>query len=104
MEFTTWERILLLDLLPENVHPSLYKVFHELMMELSFTDKEMENLQMWVDEEGTAYWKQEAERNIEVNIGNALKSFIHSKLKEYFDKELLNDEHLSLYNKFKEEG
>lgn len=97
-ELNVSDRIVLLNVLPQNIDMMLYGVYHNFLKDVSFSEDEYEEFEISVDEENQWHCKNGGEKDIYIN-GNIL-GVIKDILKSCKEKELLQEEHMSLYNKF----
>jgi len=109
MELSVFDRLILLDILPETIDTTLYGIFHDLIVNLSFSEEEMERLQICKSKEtGQARWKTECEHNKDIHINDAIFNLINGRLgdlvkinEELKDEEkIFREEHQSFLDKF----
>jgi len=100
MEFKTFDRLILLNLLPKEGNFTDLKILRKLKEELSFSEKEHEALQFEFGENGSVRWNLEGDVPKEVEMGSRAKTIIEEILKKLDSEKKLKEEHLSLYEKF----
>ncbi len=101
MELKTFDRILLLNILPREGDITSLRIIRKLREDLSFSEEEHKVLEFKQDGE-RIQWKTEADRPKTVDIGDKAKEIIRNRLKELSDQKKLTEEHLPLYEKFVE--
>ncbi|MFA7287303.1 MAG: hypothetical protein WC055_00340 [Melioribacteraceae bacterium] len=99
-KLSVFDRIILLNILPniEEVDRTMFGLYHDFLKELSFTQEEHDKFQITHDENGQVKWTNNEEK--EFIICNKVQNIIVGRLKACKEKELLQEEHLELYNKF----
>lgn len=104
MKLSVYERLVLLNTLPNEGNFITLKIVRELREGLSFNEKEIKELNLTVNpEKGTATWDKEKEPNKEIDIGREAKKIIVEALEKLDKDEKMTQEHFSLYEKFVEE-
>ncbi len=98
VQLGVFDRILLLNILPEQVDMSMFGIYHDFLKELSFSEEEHNKFQIIHSEDGEVKWKNDKPR--EFNIGNKMLSVIKGRLEACQEKELLSEGHMDLFNKF----
>jgi len=104
MEFKTFDRLILLNILPKEGNYTDIKIVRKLREELSFDEAEQAALQLTLGEGGAVKWKPEADLPKEIEIGPRAKVIIEDLLKKLDKEGKIKEEHLSLYEKFVEEN
>jgi len=101
MKLNVVERLMLLNILPPEGSITIMKLLRVLKEELSFSEKEHKLLE-FKQEEGQVFWKQDADIEKEVKIGEIMTETIKKELKKLNDEEKLTEGHIDLYDKFME--
>jgi len=105
MQLNVFERLVLLNTLPREGDYTTLKLLRKLKEELSFSEKEHEELQFANDGgNGRIKWRTEADRSKEIEIGSKMKEVITDSLQELDKSCKLTEEHLGIYEKFVDEG
>jgi len=99
MKFTVVERIITLNLLPQEGSFSNLKLLREAKESLSFTDKENKALN-FIQKEGSVKWNDNAVGSKEIKIGEVATQLIVKALKDLDGKEKLTVELMPVYEKF----
>jgi|SRR3972149_5206973 len=97
MQLTVLERILLLNALPKEGDYTTIKIVRKLRESLSFNEEEHAQLNLKF-EDGRVTWEKELDKD--VHIGAKAKSIAEKAMKELDSRGKLNEESLSLYEKF----
>ena len=100
-ELSVFDRIILLNILPQNIDMMLYGEYHKFLSSLSFDKEEYEKYGINIDGNNQAHWKSSEEKNID--IFSPIDETIKNVLEKCKEKGLIQKEHDSLYNKFIEE-
>jgi len=98
LKLNVLERIILLGLLPKDENYLTFKLITQLKSDLSFSDKEMKDWGITMLEDGRVSWKKTGDKQIE--IGETIETMIVEKLKTVEKEKKINDENVSLYEKF----
>ena len=98
LKLNVLERIILLGLLPKDENYLTFKLITQLKSDLSFSDKEMKDWGITMLEDGRVTWKKTGDKQIE--IGETIETMIVEKLKTVEKEKKINDENVSLYEKF----
>jgi hypothetical protein len=107
MELSTYERLTLLAILPKEGNFITLKIIRQLQEALSFTEEEIKVLNFVVDEKSeTVKWNRdpEADKPVEVKIGEKATDIIIGVLKKLDKEQKLTHQHFELYEKFVEGG
>ena len=101
MQFNTFERLVLLNILSQSGNNLAdLKIVHTLKMDLSFTAKEQKDSKMEFTDKGTiADWN--AVEPKEIKLSDRAKEIIAKGLKNMSNQEKLTEEHFTLCEKFK---
>ncbi len=99
MELGVFNRIILLNILPKEGDFITLKIIRKLREDLSFDEVELKALELKQDE-GKVFWKMEADKPKEIEIGEKATDVIVEVLKKLNDDKKLTDEHFGLYEKF----
>jgi hypothetical protein len=103
MILSVFERLLLLNILPKEGDLTTLKIVRTLRDNLSFSEEEHTALQ-FKHEGGNVMWKDEAEVNKDVVIGEKATDIIVDALKALNKAKKLTDQHVDLYEKFVKEN
>ena len=98
LKLNVLERIILLGLLPKDENYLTFKLITQLKADLSFSDKEIKDWGITMLEDGRVTWKKTGDKQIE--IGETIETMIVEKLKTVEKEKKINDENVSLYEKF----
>lgn len=99
MEFNILERIILQELLPREGDYITYRIIKELRTELSFSEDEIKRYHIQQDKDRIIFDSANKEtKNVE--IGERIKEMIVSALKKLNEEKKINDNNVSLYEKF----
>lgn len=101
MELTVFERILLLNILPQEGDITTLRIIHQLREDLSFSEDEHKTLEIRTEAD-RVFWKTEAAQPKEVAIGDKARSIIRESLEALNAQKRLREEHIGLYEKFVE--
>lgn len=101
MLLTVFERLILLNILPQEGDFLTIKIVRQLREALSFSEEEHKALQ-FKTEEARVFWQTEAAKDKEIGIGGQATKIIVEALTRLSDEKKLKDEHFSLYEKFVE--
>jgi hypothetical protein len=99
IQLSVFERVILLNILPKQGSFNTLKILRELKEDLSFSEKENQALQFKTDA-GKVEWQQEADKPKSLDFGETAIGIIKKELTDLDKKELLTEQHLSVYEKF----
>ena len=99
MKLNTYERLLLINNLPKTGSFTNLRIVRELLESLSFSEEEHKALGFDQDEKGLS-WNMEADREVEIEIGDVARKFVLSSLLDLSEKEQANMELLAIWEKF----
>ena len=99
MELTVTERLVLLQLLPQEGDYTTLKIVRRLREELSFDEDEHAALGFVQDDERVR-WNPDADLVKDIDYGGKASSIVVEKLAELDEQKVLREEHLPLYEKF----
>jgi len=102
MKLSVLERLIALNILPNEGSYTNLKLLREAKESLSFNEKENKDL-AFTQDEGGLKWKADAVGDKEVEVGEVVTKLLSKELKKLNDEEKLTEEHVSLYSKFVEE-
>jgi hypothetical protein len=102
MILTVYERLLLLNILPKEGDITTIRIIRRLKDELSFSEEEHAALQ-FKNENGNMMWREDAEKDKEVEIGEKATDIIVDSLKVLNKAKKLKESHLDLYDRFVKE-
>ena len=100
MELSVFERITLLNILPKQRNFATLIILRKLREDLSFDEAENKALDFQIKKNGLVKWRTEADKPKEVEMGEKAFEIIVETLKRLDERELLTDQHYSLYCKF----
>lgn len=95
---SVFDRIILLNVLPVNIDMMLYGSYHNFLQSLSFDELEYKYFGISVDEENQVHWKDNIDKDI--YIPDSILDAVRAILRTCKEKELLQEEHMAVYNKF----
>lgn len=99
MELGTFDRLILLNILPKEGDFTTLKIVRKLREDLSFTEAEHKALQ-FDQTEGNIRWKTEGDIPREITIGEKATDLIVETLKKLDKDKKLGEQHYSIYEKF----
>ena len=101
MLLNTFERLILLNILPREGDFTTLKIVRNLREDLSFSEQEHKDLCITVDPKtGNVKWKTEADKEADILIGYKANALITSVLEKLNAEKKLTEQHFSLYEKF----
>ena len=103
MELSVAERIVLLSVLPAEGDLTTMRLTKDLRRELGFTEDEHDVLKFRT-EDGLTKWDSEADVEKEIAIGPRAHVMVADALKELDESKKLNEDHLTLCEKFLDES
>ncbi len=98
LKFSVLERLILLNVLPQEANFFNFKLLRVVKEELSFTEEENKLLNFRQVDKQTV-WDDTVQPK-EIVIGEVVTEMIKKALKELDGKEKLTQDHISLYEKF----
>lgn len=102
MELKTFERLILLNILPKEGDITTLRIVRKLRDDLSFSEEEHAALQFRNEPEGRILWLEEKDVPKEVAIGEKAHDIIAATLKKLNEQKKLQDAHIPLYERFVE--
>jgi hypothetical protein len=102
MLLSTFDRLILLNILPAEGDITTIRVIHQLRLDLSFSEAENAALAFETGEDGLVRWKTDADVPKEVEIGPKAHAIVAATLERLNKQEKLTEQHLSLYERFVE--
>ena len=106
-ELNVYERMMLLQMLPQQGDMTTLRIIRELRDNLSFSEEEHALLKFGNDEVGRTRWAPEGANQVgekQVAIGAKATEIIAAALKELEAQKKLHIDHLPLWDKFVENG
>ncbi len=103
MQLTTFERLILLNILPGEGDITTLRILRDLKASLSFSEDEHKALEFRKAEDGRLEWKTDADKVVEMEIGVVAQSLIKKRLMELNEQKKLRQEHIPIYERFVEE-
>ena len=101
MLLNTFERLILLNILPREGDFTALKIVRKMREDLSFSEQEHKDLCIQVDSKtGNVKWQTEADKDVEISIGEKATDIIVSVLKKLNAEKKLTEQHFTLYEKF----
>ena len=100
MELSVFERLILLNIMPQEGDFLTIKIIHELKQALAFSEDEHKALQFQPGENGEVRWVSEADKPKEIEIGDVAKNIIKQRLIELDKEKKLTEQHISIYERF----
>lgn len=102
MQFTAYERLLLLNVLPREGDLATLKIVRDLLDRLGFTEAEHQVLQIRQDGD-EVHWVREVDTPVEIEVGVTAYQVIQTTLRNLERQKKLRLEHLPLYERFEAE-
>jgi hypothetical protein len=100
-DLSVQDRLLLLSILPPQGDIITLKIIRDLQTELSFSEKEIEGLNLRPSDDGKAMlWDLEKQFYLSAPIGPKAKEVIANALKDMNAKKALTAAHIDLYERF----
>lgn len=103
MILTTYDRLILLNILPKEGDFTTWKIIHKLREDLSFSEDEHKSLE-FKNEGGNVQWKQDGDVPKEIPIGEKASDLIAEVLKKLDKEKRLQEQHYTLYERFVEKS
>ena len=103
IELSVLERITLVNLLPAEGNRVTYKILHDLKSDISFTPEEIKEFEMKVEMvEGKVNFQWNAAKVVvkEIEISDPAEKIIVEVLTKLEKEKKINDQNVSLYDKF----
>lgn len=101
MELKVAERLMLLNILPQEGDIVILRVVRDAQSAIGLTEEELAALEL-KQEEGRVVWKSEADVPKDITIGPRVVSIIVEKLTKLNEEKKLTLQQLALYEKFVE--
>jgi len=101
MKLSVFERVILLNIIPQESDLTTLKIVRKMRDDLSFSEEEYKFLQFKTDENSMTTWEEGME-DIEVNIGEKATDIIVDAFKKLDSQKRLKLEHLPIYERFVE--
>ncbi len=99
MKLSVFERLMLLNILPERGDITTIRIRRELRDALSFSEAEHKELDFESDESGL-HWKSDVDGSKDVAIGKKARELIVETLEELSKAGDFTDQHLDVYDRF----
>jgi len=99
MLLNTFDRLILLNVLPKEGDITTLKIIRKLKDDLSFSEEEHTALQ-FKNEDGNIMWKEEADIKKEIEIGEKATDIIAEALKKLNKERKLTEAHIPVFEKF----
>jgi len=99
MLLNTFDRLILLNIMPKEGDITTLKIIRKLKDDLSFSEEEHTALQ-FKNEDGQIMWKEEADIKKEIEIGEKATDIIAEALKALNKAKKLTEAHISIYERF----
>ena len=99
MLLSVFERLILLNILPKEGDITTLKIIRKLKDDLSFSEEEHTALQ-FKNEDGQIMWKEDADIQKEIEIGEKASDIIAEALKSLNKAKKLTEAHISIYERF----
>lgn len=97
------ERLLLLNALPNQGDILTLRTVRDFKKQIEFSEKEQKEIEMKILDNGQVSWNSEKEKNLEIDMGEAIKSVIKTTLKKLNTQKKLEMSFIPLYERFAEE-
>lgn len=102
MLFNTFDRLILLNILPAEGDITAIRIVHQLRLDLSFSEAEHAALAFETGADGLVRWKTDADVPKEIEIGPKAHAIIAATLEKLNEQKKLMEQHLALYERFVE--
>jgi len=99
MILSVFERLILLNIMPKEGDITTIKIIRKLKDDLSFSEEEHTALQ-FKNEDGQIMWKEDADIQKEIEIGEKASDIIAEALKSLNKAKKLTEAHISIYERF----
>ena len=99
MLLNTFDRLILLNIMPKEGDITTLKIIRKLKDDLSFSEEEHTALQ-FKNEDGNIMWKEEADIKKEIEIGEKATDIIAEALKKLNKERKLTEAHIPVFEKF----
>ena len=99
MLLNTFDRLILLNIMPKEGDITTLKIIRKLKDDLSFSEEEHTALQ-FKNEDGQIMWKEDADIKKETEIGEKATDIIAEALKALNKAKKLTEAHISIYERF----
>jgi hypothetical protein len=100
LKLNTFDRLILLNILPREGDFTTLKIIRKLRETLSFSEEEHKRLQFKQDGEGKVSWQTNGDIEKDITIGEKATDIICDVLKKLDKDKKLKEEHFSVYEKF----
>lgn len=100
MKLNIKERIILLNIMPEENNFITLKIIRKLKENLSFSEKELKEFEIKINTNNSVTWNVKKEQDKEIDIGEKATDIIIEALMELDKNKKLTEQHISLYEKF----
>jgi hypothetical protein len=99
MLLSVFDRLILLNIMPKEGDITTLKIIRKLKDDLSFSEEEHTALQ-FKNEDGQIMWKEDADIQKEIEIGEKATDIIAEALKALNKAKKLTEAHISIYERF----
>jgi hypothetical protein len=99
MILSVFDRLILLNIMPKEGDITTLKIIRKLKDDLSFSEEEHTALQ-FKNEDGQIMWKEDADIQKEIEIGEKASDIIADALKSLNKAKKLTESHIPLYERF----
>ena len=100
MELNTFDRLVMLNILPKEGDFTTLKIIRKMREDLSFNEEEHKALEFKTLENGNLQWNLGADKLKDITFGEKATDIIKETLRKLDKDKKLTDQHLSLYIKF----
>lgn len=100
MKLNVLERIVTLQLLPQEGSYATLKIVFECKQALAITEKEYKEFEIVEDKETGVHWNENGVKEIEIGLGEKATKIIVEALKDVDKQGKLTAQNVSLYEKF----
>jgi hypothetical protein len=97
MKLNVMDRITLMGILPAEGSYMTFKILAELKLKLAFSEDELKEFGI-EEKDGKIFWQKSEDK--EVEIGEKAKDVIKTSLKKLDDLGRINEQNVSLYERF----
>lgn len=98
VRLNVFDRVLLLNILPEATNNIYFGIYQDFLKKLSFTEEELAKYQIFEDGDGRVKWKNSTRKTFD--ICSKIYDIVCAYLEDCKKKNLLEEEHMELYEKF----
>ena len=102
MELSVFDRVMLLNILPESGDILTLRIVRKLREELSFTEAELAEFEL-THNDGYVQWNKEKVRSKNVEFGAKAKKMVRDALTEKSKNKQLTEQYVEIFDRFVDE-